>query len=140
MRSRHSCHSLWLIHSTQFHECLLRNYYPSGIQQRATQTLCSSSILPSALKDLLIFLKKQFEFLKIYLIIICPSKEAQKKYPFEMKNREEMRKNEPGNCASWNVGVICPEMPIYQEAYRTWHPKGRRTWAWVQLLLCTCGL
>ena len=26
-----------------------------------------------------------------------------------MRNREEMRKKEPGKCASWNVGVMCPE-------------------------------
>ena len=40
-----------------------------------------------------------------------------------MRNREEVRQNEPGTCASWNVGVMCPEMPVYQEACTTWHPK-----------------
>ena len=33
-----------------------------------------------------------------------------------MKNREEMRQNDPGICAFWNVGLMCTEMPVYQEA------------------------
>ena len=40
-----------------------------------------------------------------------------------MRNREERRDNEPGKCASWNVGAMCPETPVYQEACTTWHPK-----------------
>ena len=32
-----------------------------------------------------------------------------------MRNREEMRQNEPGKCASWNVGVMCPEIPIIRK-------------------------
>ena len=31
---------------------------------------------------------------------------------------EEMRHKEPGKCASWNVGVMCPEMPVYWEAFQ----------------------
>ena len=58
-----------------------------------------------------------------------------------MRNREERRENEPGKCASWNVGAMCPEIPVYQEAYTAWFPKeGRRMWTWVQLLLPTCDL
>ena len=45
-----------------------------------------------------------------------PIKRNSDKYPHEMKNREEMRQNDPGNCAFWNVGLMCPEMPVYQEA------------------------
>ena len=40
-----------------------------------------------------------------------------------MRNRKEMRKNVPGKCASWNVRVMCPEIPVYQEACITWKPK-----------------
>ena len=40
-----------------------------------------------------------------------------------MRNREERRENEPGKCASWNVGAICPEIPVYREACTTWLPK-----------------
>ena len=32
-----------------------------------------------------------------------------------MRNREEMRQNEPGKCASWNVGVMCPEIPVIKK-------------------------
>ena len=35
-----------------------------------------------------------------------------------MGNREEMRHKEPGKCASGNVGVMCPEMPVCWEAFQ----------------------
>ena len=40
-----------------------------------------------------------------------------------MRNREEMRQKKPGKCVSWNVGVMCPKIPVYQEACTTWHQK-----------------
>ena len=35
-----------------------------------------------------------------------------------MRNREEMRHKEPGECASWIVSVMCPEMSVYWEAFQ----------------------
>ena len=91
-----------------FIEKLLSSRY---IAKGSLDPVSSSSILPSALTDLLIKKKKKNLNFFIYSIIICPYKMAEK-YPVE-KNREEMRQNEPSNCAFWNVGVICPEMPVY---------------------------
>ena len=67
--------------------------------------------------------KKKIEFFIYILNNHFPIKESSEKYPLEMRNREERRENEPGKCASWNVGAICPEIPVYQEACTTWLPK-----------------
>ena len=120
MHGRHCCHSCgsFIQHnSVIFTERLLSSRY---IAKRNLDPVSSSIILPSALTDLLI--KKKWVFIYI-LSNHLPIKGSSEKYPLEMRNREERRENEPGKCASWNVGAICPEMPISQEACTTWHPK-----------------
>ena len=59
----------------------------------------SSSILPSGLTDVTDFLKNNLIFFNI-LDNHLPINESSEKYCLEMKNREEMRQNEPGSSAS----------------------------------------
>ena len=76
MHGRHSCHSCGSFtrhNSVTFTEKLLSSRYRA---KGNIGPVSSSIILPSALTDLLI--KKKIEFLFIYLVIICLSKEAQK--------------------------------------------------------------
>ena len=102
-----------------FTEKLLSSRY---IAKANIGPVSSSIILLSALTDLLI--KKKKKRVLIYILSnLPPIKGSPEKDPLEMRNRKEMRKNVPGKCASWNVRVMCPEIPVYQEACITWKPK-----------------
>ena len=112
------CGSFTEYNSVIFTEKLLSSKY---IAKGNLVPVSSSIILPSALTTCL--LKKKIEFFIYILSNHLPKKGSSEKYPLEMRNREERRENEPGKCASWNVGAMCPEIPVYQEACTTWHPK-----------------
>ena len=108
MHGRHCCHSCgsFIQHnSVIFTERLLSS---RCIAKRNLDPVSSSIILPSALTTCL--LKKKIEFFIYILSNHLPIKGSSEKYPLEMRNREEMRQNEPGKCASWNAGIISSEM------------------------------
>ena len=114
MHGRHSCHSCGSFtqhNSVIFTERLLSSKY---IAKHNLDPVSSSIILPSALTDLLIKKKKK----KVFIYILSnhlPIKGSSEKYPLEMRNREEMRQNEPGKCTSWNAGIMCPEKPVIRK-------------------------
>ena len=67
--------------------------------------LYSSSIMPSALTDLLIF----FSFFKKNCTVI---KGSSGKHPLVWE-RQERKQKEQVICPSWNVGIMNSEMPVY---------------------------
>ena len=116
--SYHSCGSFTQCNSVTFTEKILSSRYRAKGKHRPCVLIYPPALCFDRLADFL----KNWVFIYI-LSNHLPIKESSEKYPVEMRNREEMRQNEPGKWASWNVGAVCPEIPVYQEACTTWHPK-----------------
>ena len=87
-----------------------------------------SSILPSVLTDLL-FSFQLWDFIFV-LHNHLPIKQSSEKHLLEMGNREEMTQTARQMCFL-ECGCNVPWNACLLGSISAWHPKGRRTWAWV---------